>query len=136
VPALELERETGFEPATLSLGKAGPCRPAGGTDAQTAAKTGDREAGHVQRSLPFAADRTPFVTRLLPGAGPDGGLLTVRDVAARLRVSTATVYKLCRRGVLRHVRVVNVIRVPRDAIETLDANDGEHAWKPPRPRSS
>jgi excisionase family DNA binding protein len=111
LPACELERETGFEPATLSLGKATPCRPAGTSDAEAAANPGDHEAGPVQRSLPFAADRTPFVTRLLPGNEADGGLLTVREVAARLRVSTATVYKLCRRGVLRHVRVLNVLRI-------------------------
>jgi excisionase family DNA binding protein len=48
---------------------------------------------------------------LLPGDGADGGLLTVREVAARLKVSTATVYKLCRRGVLRHVRVLNALRI-------------------------
>jgi excisionase family DNA binding protein len=48
---------------------------------------------------------------LLPGGEADDGLLTVREVAARLKVSTATVYKLCRRGMLRHVRVLNVLRI-------------------------
>ena len=38
-------------------------------------------------------------------------LLTVREVAGYLRVSTATVYELCARGKLRHVRVLNAIRV-------------------------
>jgi excisionase family DNA binding protein len=38
-------------------------------------------------------------------------LLTVREVAARLAVSTATVYALCERGQLRHVRISNAIRV-------------------------
>jgi excisionase family DNA binding protein len=41
---------------------------------------------------------------------PAGPLLTVREVARVLRVSTATVYKLCTRGELAHVRVLNVIR--------------------------
>jgi excisionase family DNA binding protein len=42
-------------------------------------------------------------------------LLTVREVAAYLRVSTKTVYILCARGDLRHMRVLNAIRVtPRD----------------------
>jgi excisionase family DNA binding protein len=48
----------------------------------------------------------------------DGGtdnLLSVRQVAERLGVSTAAVYKLCDRGELLHVRVLNVIRVvPED----------------------
>jgi excisionase family DNA binding protein len=38
-------------------------------------------------------------------------LLSVRDVAERLGVCTATVYKLCERGELAHVRVLNAIRV-------------------------
>ena len=32
-------------------------------------------------------------------------LLTVKEAAARLRISTATVYALCARGVLEHVRI-------------------------------
>jgi len=43
-------------------------------------------------------------------------LLTARDVAQRLRVSTATVYSLCRRGELMHHRVSNAIRVSEDAL--------------------
>jgi excisionase family DNA binding protein len=39
-------------------------------------------------------------------------MLTVREVAAKLRVSTATVYKLCARGEVEHVRVLNAIRIP------------------------
>ncbi len=38
-------------------------------------------------------------------------LLTIREVAAQLRLSTATVYKLCAQGELPHVRVLNSIRV-------------------------
>ena len=38
-------------------------------------------------------------------------LLTIRDVATRLGVSTATVYALCDRGELAHVRISNAIRV-------------------------
>jgi len=38
-------------------------------------------------------------------------LLSVRDVAERLAVSTKTVYALCASGTLRHFRVLNAIRV-------------------------
>jgi excisionase family DNA binding protein len=44
----------------------------------------------------------------------DGGadrLLTVREAAERLAVSTATVYGLCDRGELPHVRISNAIRI-------------------------
>jgi excisionase family DNA binding protein len=37
--------------------------------------------------------------------------LTVREVADRLRVSTATAYAMVERGELAHVRVSNAIRV-------------------------
>ena len=43
--------------------------------------------------------------------------LTVREVAARLRISTATVYAICERGELAHVRVSNAIRVQEEEID-------------------
>ncbi|MBK7858417.1 MAG: helix-turn-helix domain-containing protein [Archangiaceae bacterium] len=44
-------------------------------------------------------------------------LLTVRQVAERLAVSTATVYALVGRGELEHARVSNAIRVSPEALE-------------------
>ncbi|WP_140865117.1 helix-turn-helix domain-containing protein [Myxococcus xanthus] len=38
-------------------------------------------------------------------------LLTVREVAERLSICTATVYGLCERGELPHIRVSNATRV-------------------------
>ena len=40
-----------------------------------------------------------------------GPCLTVREVAARLRLCRATVYLMCESGGLAHVRVSNAIRV-------------------------
>jgi len=49
------------------------------------------------------------------GGGGDAALLSVRDVAARLGVCAATVYRLAAEGQLAHVRVLNAVRVaPRD----------------------
>jgi excisionase family DNA binding protein len=48
--------------------------------------------------------------------GAQTRLLTVREVASVLAVSTATVYKLCTRGELAHVRVSNAIRVTPTAL--------------------
>ena len=42
--------------------------------------------------------------------------LTVREVAALLKVSTATVYRLCELGEIEHFRVLNSIRVSRAAV--------------------
>jgi excisionase family DNA binding protein len=43
-------------------------------------------------------------------------LLTVREVAAFLRVSTRTVYTLCEEGRFAHVRILNAIRVDPAAL--------------------
>lgn len=46
-------------------------------------------------------------------------LLTVREVAAFLRVSTRTVYAMCAEGRLGHVRVMNAIRLEAAALVAL-----------------
>ncbi len=66
-----------------------------------------------------------FATPLLPGnvtvRDVPSGMLTVREVAALLKVTTATVYKLCARGELRHSRVLNVIRITAETVSMLVA---------------
>ena len=67
-------------------------------------------------------DRTaeaPFVADLLHPYFKESRMLGVRDVAVRLRVCTATVYKLCASGALEHVRVLNAIRVPEEALRAF-----------------
>jgi excisionase family DNA binding protein len=39
------------------------------------------------------------------------------EIAARLGVSTSTVYKLCERGQLPHIRVSNAIRIAQRDLE-------------------
>jgi len=41
----------------------------------------------------------------------------VREVAERLSVSTATIYTLCERGELPHVRISNAIRIEPAGLE-------------------
>jgi len=48
-------------------------------------------------------------------------LLTVREVAERLAVCTATVYALVERGEIRHLRVSNAIRVHPDDLQAFVA---------------
>ncbi len=45
-------------------------------------------------------------------------LLSVREVARQLHVSTATVYRLCERDELPHVRVSNAIRIAPEELRT------------------
>lgn len=85
----------------------------------------------VQRVTRKAAIRRELVTTLLQATagkrrdltggnsseansrGSEGGvrLMSVKEVAAALRVCTATVYSMIERGELEHVRVSNAIRV-------------------------
>ena len=60
--------------------------------------------------------------KVVPGGAPR--LLTVREVAAQLGVSTSTVYALCDRGELVHVRVLNAIRVAPAELSAFKARGG------------
>ena len=73
-----------------------------------------------RRYLRFPRILGPLVVRTpMAGAIRIGSLLTVKQVAARLAVSAATVYGLCERRELHHVRVANAIRVSPDALEAF-----------------
>ena len=55
--------------------------------------------------------------RVLPGGAER--LLNVREVAERLGVCTATIYGLCERGELPHLRVSNAIRIRPTDLEAF-----------------
>lgn len=61
----------------------------------------------------------PFGVLRGPSVAPP--LLTVGDVAKRLRVCTALVYRVCGRGELSHVRVGGAIRVAPEDLEAFIA---------------
>lgn len=65
-----------------------------------------------------------MVPRLAPPARVFDNVLTVREVAARLKVTTATVYALLERGDLPHFRIGAVMRVRRADLEAFMAKDG------------
>jgi excisionase family DNA binding protein len=74
----------------------------------------------VQGAQVVPADSKNFVPPPSPGA--DGArLLTVREVARWLAVSSATVYTLCERGQLGYIRISNAIRVEPAEIEAFIA---------------
>ena len=97
-------------------------RPVCSDASQVGGIVGFTTASSVQRVHPIVENGRRFAASLLQGSVQqkgqrpkvlDGGgaLLTVREVAARLRVSTATIYRLCDSGQLEHVRISNAIRV-------------------------
>jgi excisionase family DNA binding protein len=58
------------------------------------------------------------VVRELPSdPGPHERLITVRAVAARLGLSSASVYKLCQRGELRCLRIGGALRFSPEVID-------------------
>lgn len=124
-----LERATRVELATFSLGSQGPDRPDLSNRSQPVGIVLDRDGHPVQPLQASSKVSRNFATRLLPGrphprtiAAAPVRMLTVAEVATHLRVSTATVYRLCDRGTLRHTRIRNSIRVSTEALEELTNN--------------
>jgi len=72
---------------------------------------------------PSGYSETPFgapVVRDLPrDPGPHERLLTVREAASRLGVSTALVYKLCERMELRSLRIGGAVRFQEHAVQSF-----------------
>ena len=85
-------------------------------DAEPAGSDGVAESGYVE--TPFGA---PVVRELPPDPGPHERLLTVRDVASRLGVSSALVYKLCQRNELLALRIGGALRFQRASVESFIA---------------
>ena len=116
---------TGFEPATTCTPTDPPGRPEITNDHQRCATTQDASGAAVQPSQRSGRLRRNFAANLLPPDlhELDGGLerlLTVSQVASRLGVCAATVYKWAATGVLPHVRILNVVRVrPEDLTRFL-----------------
>jgi excisionase family DNA binding protein len=50
---------------------------------------------------------------------PHEHLLTVMEAASRLGVSTSTIYAMCARGKLAHIRAGNVIRIAPGDLQAL-----------------
>jgi excisionase family DNA binding protein len=122
IPALILERETGFEPATLSLGRRSTLLAPGRNEPQPPELAASSHFPLPHLAHQTAATSLPFADTLADTIGQVRGALfgeaelTVRGVAARLRVSTATVYALCRRKELEHHRISHAIRIPESAL--------------------
>ena len=110
-----LERNTGFEPATFALARR-PGQVAKTSQDSQAVPNSRNSSGRSAAAASSTVPRTPaiasgakdFSTPFLPDSGV---LLTVKEVARILRVSTASVYKLCGEGRLPHARVLNAIRI-------------------------
>ena len=100
----------------------GTSQPVTATDKPSQSLQDEREdlADSPQALPTIPKDFGPPVVRT-PMAAPIriGALLTVKQVAAKLGVSAATVYGLCERRELHHVRVANAIRVSPDALEAF-----------------
>ena len=117
-------RPSGFEPLTYGSGASNARLGESSKRSQSVGCARVGAGGRVQPLHGVAPVSSPSAApvlqaRTLGGAGLPRvapRLLTVGEVAERLRVSTATVYALCKRGALQHVRVANAIRVLEAAL--------------------
>ena len=120
----------GVEPSTYGLrGQAESLSPPH-TATQARAITTSGRRPTLTPTLPGAPSTTGRVAPVWPQSTGvrlrvlDGGvrnLLSVRQVAERLSVSTATVYRLAERGELPHLRLSNAVRVaPADLEAFID----------------
>jgi excisionase family DNA binding protein len=138
-----MERETGFEPATLSLGMPSGESAADVRGWQPSEKhaLGDPQPTTVSpglaairtREAPIepqgiaqdarGAENGRKVRQRTPPrpqrASGDLAWLSVSEVAKELRVSSATVYRLIDRAELKHMRVSNAIRISRADLATF-----------------
>lgn len=97
-------------------------RPEGGSAPQAVGIPRFDTPSAVQGSQPLGQIHGEFAASLLhrrtsPEVGGGADLLTVSQVAARLRVKPVTVYRLCQRGELAHLRVSNALRVEAAELE-------------------
>ncbi len=76
----------------------------------------DQVAGNGSDETPFGA---PVVRNFGLDLGPHERLLTVREVASRLGVSPALVYKLCQRDEIRSLRIGGVLRFQHHDVEAF-----------------
>ena len=122
-----MKRDSGFEPTTFSLGRSGASVGGGSKALQAVENIGNRSESNSHSAPPEAPFSSDFVSGLCLGKGGPGSplgvpdrLLSVKQVAEHLGVTTATVYGLCAHGQLAHVRILNVIRIgPGDLSEFI-----------------
>jgi excisionase family DNA binding protein len=106
---------TGLEPVASGVTVSETGLAGIGRSVQSLAITQGEDGRDSRTSPGFGAFSRPRVTPGLQSqivkSIPSERLLSVRQVAARLGVSTSTIYKLCSEGRLAHVRVANAIRL-------------------------
>jgi len=135
-------RNAGFEPTTFGSGGEFGALVADGCVLQALANQTVWGDGRLQVLQADPHVCTDFVPGLSPsecthgsGAGPGRGasfdveerLWSVREVAASLGVSTATVYKLVARGEIPSLRVSNAVRFRAGAVRSYLAGSGPGA---------
>jgi excisionase family DNA binding protein len=127
-----MERDIGFEPTTFSLGRSGASVGGGSKGLQAVENIGNRSESNSHSAPPEAPFSSDFVSGLClekrlnaDGVGRDASdrLLSVKQVAEHLGMTTATVYGLCATGRLAHVRILNTIRIaPGDLAAFIDSH--------------
>ena len=127
---------TGLEPAASGVTGHEAGLAGGGQSSQVVGISRVREAEESNPLQQNAGFSQSFAAHLLPGSEDTSrALLRVCEVAKRLGVSRSGVYALCARGELRHVRVMNCIRVAQsDLLDFLKSGRSDRPTVRPAER--
>jgi excisionase family DNA binding protein len=95
---------------------------------------GGQAGVHSVPASPSITDR--FGAYLVPTSEPDGRLFTVKDLAVRWGVCTATIYSLAKSGRLESLRIGNSIRFMAIAVTDYEQTRiGARAERHPDPNT-
>lgn len=97
----------------------------GGSGSQVMESTRDASPAVSHQVAPSGLAATPYgapvVRSHAPDLGPHERLLKVRDVADRLNVCSALVYRLCERGELPSLRIGGALRFQAETVDAYAA---------------
>jgi len=103
---------TGFEPVAFGFGVGDPDHPAESEASRSLMLRTVTESLASPNVPPGTADHGQFAALVLHGSQE---LLSPKEAALRLGVKRSSVYRLCAKGALPHVRVGSLLRIDVDA---------------------
>ena len=107
-----MEPTAGLEPATYGLRSGTGANPAEPEESRSVTFRGVTASAPSPNVPTHPANHSQFAALVLHGSGR---LVSPKEAAERLGIKRSTVYTLCAKGELPHVRVGSLLRIDLDA---------------------